>query len=86
MAAFRRQVSGLRDDYGIARSNLAYWLGPEMSVPHARAQIERCFSGWLERYPELRRATLSRMFARMGGDFELFNQEVENFVHDQAHV
>lgn len=57
-----------------------------MSVAHARAQIEGCFSGWLERYPELRRAVLSRIFAEIGGDFELFNQEVKDFVQNQACV
>lgn len=80
MAGFQRQVRTLRYDYGIARSHVAYWLGPTLSVVHARRQIKARFSRLMSLYPHLNWLDLQRLMVHVGGDPEQFEHHVARIL------
>lgn len=80
--SFQRQVRALRQDYGLAQSNVAYWLGPDVSVRFAREQIETLFREALLQVPHLRRSQLEQAFASLRGDPVAFQHLLEQEVLD----
>lgn len=80
---FRSQVRGLREDYGLSREHVAYWLGPSVSVRHARQRIEGRFIQLMEQVPGLRRLPLKTILARVRGDPAAFERATEDWVRAQ---
>lgn len=77
--AYRRQLRALRHDYGLMRHHAEYWLGPQMSITHARRQIEARFNEVLAANPLLRREKVERLFAVVEGDPTLFARSLRQF-------